>query len=167
MSCNCVPNIINNPPDGGNPTSHCDECLKIVNLRYSCTDGPTPCGGAGGTLVVNLAQYNDDMSACGCAVKYSLINDYDVTEFTSVTITEAGVLTIVTSDAFTEWKEMLIKYKVDCPCGILSGTGHVYVCKKNNCVGVECNEGFACDQCTASCEEMESDLELGGEVSVL
>lgn len=166
MSCNCVPYVVT-PPEVVGGSSSCEECLKVVTLRYLCTNGPAPCGGEDGTLVVDLTDYNDDVSACDCgSVVYSIVS-YDTTEFSSVTITQAGVLTVVTSSTFTEWKDGMITYKVDCPCNILSGTGKIYICKENLCSGVTCAEGEICNQCDGTCVEGESDIELDGEVQVV
>mgnify|MGYP003476079875 CR=1 FL=1 len=59
MACGCI----GNPVVVVNPT--CEDCLKIVSLRYACADGPAPCGGSEGTLVEDLALLND-VTACDC-----------------------------------------------------------------------------------------------------
>lgn len=156
MACNCSATVISTP------NNKCEGCLKIASLRYSCTDGPAPCGGVEGTLVVNLATHND-VSACDCgsSVQYSIV-EYDADFFSSVSITAAGILTAITSNNFTAWKEGLIKYKVNCPCNILSGTGNIYVCKKDLCAGVVCGTGDVCDQCDGTCVPAQSDIDISG-----
>lgn len=158
MACNCIgkPIVVTDPS--------CEDCLKIVSLRYPCANGPAPCGGSEGTLVEDLSLLNDvDACDCGTAV-YSIVS-YDEEGFDSVSITSGGVLTAITSDSFTNKKEYLIVYKVDCPCSILSGTGNIYVCMENLCAGKTCDSGKYCDQCDGLCKESSSDLGLGGGVT--
>lgn len=152
MACNCIPNIIQTPPSN-NP---CENCLKVVSLRYSCTDGPSPCGDS---LVVDLSEYND-VTACDCGSVVYSIKSFDTEAFSSVSVTSGGILTAVTSDNFVNREEALIVYKVDCPCNILSATGNIYVCKKNLCANVLCDAGYYCDQCDGECKEASSDLDI-------
>ena len=158
MACGCI----GNPVVVVNPT--CEDCLKIVSLRYACADGPAPCGGSEGTLVEDLALLNE-VTACDCGTAIYSIDSYDTDAFSSVTITSGGVLTAVTTSNFINKKEYLIVYKVDCPCSILSGTGNIYVCMKNLCVGSDCASGEYCDQCDGLCKDSSSDLGLGGGVT--
>lgn len=160
MACGCIgrPVVVVDPS--------CEDCLKLVSLRYACANGPAPCGDEGtGTLVEDLSLLND-VSACDCGddAVYTIVS-YDETAFSSVTITSGGVLTVVTTDEFVSKKEYLIVYKVDCPCNILSGTGNIYICMKNLCAGVNCADGEYCDQCDGLCKDSESDLGLGGGVT--
>lgn len=140
MACNCRPIIPGNPPQ--TPQS----CLCINDVRVGCdsTNTPNPCGG---TLVINLATYND-VRASPCEVVYTLRN-FNTTAFTSVTLTQAGLLTIVTSSNFVKSTEFEIGYKVDSPCSILSDTATVYVCMKDLCGSKNCPGG--CDPCTSDC----------------
>jgi|WetSurMetagenome_2_1015567.scaffolds.fasta_scaffold89354_2 hypothetical protein len=159
MACGCIgkPIVITDP--------NCEDCLKIVSLRYACANGPAPCGGDEGTLVEDLSLLNDvDACDCGEDAVYSIVS-YDTDAFESVTITSGGVLTAITTDNFVSKKEYLIVYKVDCPCSILSATGNIYVCMENLCAGKTCDDGEYCDQCDGLCKESESDLGLGGSVT--
>lgn len=158
MACGCTgtPIVITDPT--------CEDCLKLVSIRYACADGPAPCGGSEGTLVEDLSLLND-VEACDCGDAVYSILSYDTEAFSSVTITSDGVLTAVTTSNFTKKKEYLIVYKVDCPCSILSGTGNIYVCMKDLCAGNNCASGEYCDQCDGICKDSSSDLGLGGGVT--
>ncbi len=153
MACNCSATVITPA------TTSCEGCLKLSSLRYTCTDGPAPCGDS---LVVDLSEFNDVTACdCGTSAQYSIV-EFDTDFFTSVTVTSAGVLTAVTSNDFTAWEEGMIKYRVNCPCNILSGTANIYVCKKDLCAGVTCDSGEICNQCDGTCIAAESDLDISG-----
>lgn len=152
MACNCVPNVIQTTPN--NP---CKDCLKVVSLRYLCSDGPAPCGD---TLVEDLATYND-VTACDCGSAVYSIESFDSEVFASVTITGAGVMTATThASNYVKGAESLIVYKVDCPCSLLSATGNIYVCKEDLCGSTTCNPGEYCDPCDGTCKAANSDLDI-------
>lgn len=150
MACKCSPTVVTTSQ------KDCEGCLKLSSLRYSCTDGPSPCGD---TLIVDLSEYND-LSACDCGTPVYSIKFFDVDAFSSVSVTSNGVLTATTNSDFVKLKEHLITYKVDCPCSILSGTANIYVCKFDECVGVDCDPGQICDQCDGTCVDASSDLDI-------
>lgn len=154
MSCGCKPKIIT--------VSGCDNgsCLKLATLRVGCEDGPTPCGGVSGTVQIDLADSND-VTASTCDVVYS-IKKYDMQAFSSVTVTEDGVLTAITSDHFERSKEYEIIYEVDSPCSILSDEASVFICMKDNCRDVVCPEGEHC--VCGECEPDGGDIEVGVEI---
>ena len=151
MACNCGVRIINITPKCDS-----DKCLLIYDLRVGCNDGPAPCGGEEGTLVIYLTEYNV-VTASPCDVVYSL-KGWDTTVFDSVVLTSAGELTVVTSSNYVKSEEFLITYKVNSPCSLLSDTGEIWVCMKNLCIDSDC-EG-ECDQCTGECIPVDPEISI-------
>lgn len=149
MPCNCRNIQIVTPT----PTSTCDDCLIVNSLRLPCDDGPDPCGD---TISIDLTEYND-LSACDCGSPvYSLVS-YDEDAFTTATVSSVGLLEATTADWYGFNEYPIIRYKVDCPCSLLSASGNVYVCFANPCP-IECHA--TCDPCTGECPPEELDLEV-------
>lgn len=154
MPCNCKPNIVSPPAQ-----TKCEDCIQAVSLRFLCSEGPAPCGD---TLELNLTDYNiHNVNSCDCGedVVYSLL-EYPKDVFSSVTLSVDGLLEVTTSDVYVDMEEYTIRYKVDCPCNLLSGTGNVYVCMKDMCAGVICAENEHCDQCNGDCVDDSIDLDV-------
>lgn len=150
MPCNCGNVKVVTPP----PSQPCDDCLIVNSLRLACDDGPDPCGD---TISINLTDYND-LSACDCGVPvYSLVS-YDEDAFVTATVSSAGLLEAETAEWYEFNEYPIIRYKVDCPCSLLSASGNVYVCFKNPCP-LECHDN--CEPCTGECSEEELDIEVG------
>lgn len=149
MPCNCRNiTVIPNPPAG-----NCDDCLIVNSLRLPCDDGPDPCGD---TIEIDLSLYND-LEACDeCVPVYSLVS-FDADAFTTATVSSVGLLEATTADYYAFNEYPVIRYKVDCPCSLLSASGNVYVCFKNPCP-IECHD--SCDPCTGICIEEELDVEV-------
>jgi len=146
MACNCGITVIVDPP-----APSCANCLKLYGLRVPCDTGPAPCGGVDGTVVIDLADYNDITACSECEGTYS-IYAFDTVGITSATTTDEGVVTIVTNSTFVDRDEYEIVYKFECPCQKLAGYGSIFVCKQNLCFGVTCGEGETCNPCTGVCE---------------
>lgn len=140
MLCGCVPIIVD-------PPQNCTNCLIVRDLRFPCYQGPLPCGGVNGTIVVDLSQYND-VTACTGVINYTL-QYFDPVGLMNVSLSAAGVLSAETTSTFTPYAEYEIRYKVTCSNSILSAEGSVYVCMQNSCP--VCPPGEYCDPCTASC----------------
>ena len=143
--CTCGATIIVDPPG---PT--CDDCLKIYSLRVPCDTGPYPCGGEDGTVVIDLADYNDITACEGCEGTYSIYT-FDDTGLTSAVTTDEGVVTIVTNSVFVSRDEYEVVYKFTCPCMKTAAYGSIFVCKRDLCFGVTCGEGEDCSACDGTC----------------
>ncbi len=151
MPCNCGNLQYNIPPT---PESQpCDDCLVVSSYRLPCDSGPDPCGEA---FTIDLTVGND-LTACDCGVPvYSLVS-YDTDAFTGVAVSAAGELTGTTLDWYEFNEYPVIKYKVTCPCNILSATGNVYICFANPCP-IECHD--SCDPCTGLCPEAALNIQI-------
>lgn len=153
MSCYCKPKVTYIPP-----VETCEgKCLRLATLRIGCDDGPT----CGETVSVDLEEYND--TSQGVNVKYKLTK-LTYAGFTSVTLTEQGLLVFTTDDEITADVEEEISYKVYEDGGLLSATGYVYICSEDKCKGVTCPEGELCNKCTALCEEV-TDIQISSNVA--
>lgn len=139
MSCYCQPQVVTITP------KTCEgRCLRLATLRIGCDDGPS----CSETVQTDLEEYNDTSE--GVNVKYKLDKDsYD--GFTSVSLTEAGVLTFTTDDEITPNEEEVISYNVYEDGGLLSATGYYYICSEDKCKGVDCETNEDCDSCTGTC----------------
>ncbi len=136
MGCGCSPTII----PAANP---CTDCLQVHSMIIGCDDAPTPCGDS---FVLDLAPLNNVDACVGCTPIYSLVSVE--TPGVSATITADGVLTVTTLNYYEQGKLWNVKYKVDCPCTILSATGVVYVCMDNPC-DADCRGN--CNPCSGNC----------------
>lgn len=136
MACGCGVSLVT-------PTPSCTNCLQVNSQIIKCDDAPTPCGD---TAVIDLAELNIATACKNCDVVYSIIS----AEAPGVTasITTDGVITITTGNYYEQGKLWEIKYKVDCPCSLLSATASVYVCMDNPC-DAECRGN--CNPCTGNC----------------
>ena len=141
MACNCTSQTYGTPTQPKN-----QDCLCINDVRVNCDEGPAPCGDS---MTIDLTQYND-VTASPCDVEYKLLS-YDETAFASVTLTEAGSLSVTTTNLFVKHAKYEIQYKVDSPCSIMSDTATVYICMEDLCKGLA-----DCDPC-----EGEEDPEIG------
>lgn len=150
MPCNCRNIKVVTPT----PSSSCDDCLIVNSLRLPCDDGPDPCGD---TISIDLTTYND-LTACDCGDDpvYSLV-DYDEAAFASATVSAEGLLEAETDEWYEFNEYPIIRYKVDCPCNLLSATGNVYVCFKNPC-SQDCYD--SCEPCSGDCPELPLDIEI-------
>lgn len=150
MPCNCG-NFHIVPP----APKKCDDCLVVNSLRLACDDGPDPCGD---TITIDLTEYND-VTACDCGTPvYSLVS-YHEEAFEDVEVTSDGQLTATTGEWYVYDDYPVIRYKVDCPCNILSASGNVYVCFKNPCP-TECYNN--CVACTGECLPEDLDVIVDG-----
>jgi hypothetical protein len=147
MACNC-----GNFKVVTTPTKQpCDDCLVVNSYRLPCDSGPDPCGD---TIEYDLSTSND-LSACDCGTPvYSLVS-YTEAAFDSVSINSSGLLEAITADWYVFGQDAVIRYKVNCPCNILSASGNVYVCFKNPCPQ-ECHN--SCEPCTGECIEPPIDV---------
>lgn len=151
MNCFCNAVVISvTPPCPG-------RCLYLSTLRIGCDDGPT----CNETVQLDLSEYND--VSAGVNVKYKLTKE-SYAGFSSVTLTEAGILTFTTDGVITALEEEEISYKVYEDGGILSDTAAVYICSEDKCKGVTCPEGELCNKCTALCEEV-TDIQISSNVA--
>ena len=152
MSCFCGTKVINN-----HKKSVCnnDVCLIIKDMMVGCDEGPLPCGD---TLQIDLTVHND-VSASPCDVVYSLYS-YDKTAFENISVTPEGLLLANTTSHFEKHKMYKIVYKVDSPCTILSDTGEVWICMRDECKNKNC-EGD-CNQCTRDCIPLEPEISIEG-----
>ena len=140
MSCNCGTRTYG----GAIPPAVVNNCICINDLMIDCDHGPVPCGG---TKIIDLKLYND-VSISPCDVEYILLK-YDTTAFSSVTLTEDGILSLTTNSIFVAHQMFEIEYKVNSPCSIYSDQATVFVCMKDVCKGKICEN--ACDPCTEEC----------------
>lgn len=143
MACFCSPTIISITPPCKN-----GRCLRLATLRIGCDDGPS----CGETVQIDLSQYNDVTD--GVNVKYVLTQP-SYAGFTSVTLTEAGILTFVTDDEITPNLEEQIEYKAYESAGILSATASVYVCSRDECKFVSYDKvNQTCDSCDGTIQDI-------------
>lgn len=147
MNCFCNAVVISTTP------ACPGRCLRLSTLRIGCDDGPT----CNETVQLDLSEYNDVSD--GVNVKYKLTKD-SYAGFTSVTLTEAGILTFTTDGVITPLAEEEITYKVYEDGGLLSDTATVYVCSVDKCKGQDpCLENQTCNPCDGLCED-DVDLEI-------
>ncbi len=146
MACNCKPKPHTPPQTPG-------ECLCINDLRIGCDEGPAPCGIQ---RIIDLTL-NNDVTASPCDVVY-MLKSFDQGAFQSVTLTEEGILTVVTSNTYVKHEEFEIRYKVDSPCSLLSDEGSVYICMKDLCKSKMCSNG--CDHCTGDCKPIDPEIQI-------
>jgi len=147
MNCFCNPVVISTTPKCPG------RCLYLSTLRIGCDDGPT----CNETVQLDLAEYNDVSQ--GVNVKYKLTKT-SYAGFSSVTITESGVLTFTTDGEITPLEEEEIVYKVYEDGGLLSDTASVYICSVDKCKGVDYDkETQTCDPCDGTISDI-VDLEI-------
>lgn len=138
MPCNCSVTVVP-------PVNPCSGCLQVNGATMSCANGPSPCGGVNGTGQIDLGAINT-LTVC-TGVPVWRIKSFDTNAFTSVTITQAGILDFVTSNWFVYGKEFIIVYEVDCPGQIHRAEAEVKICFNNPC-GPVCRQ---CNPCTGAC----------------
>lgn len=150
MSCYCQPKIVSIIPKDPCP----GKCLRLTTIRIGCDDGPE----CGETLVIDLEEFND--TSKGENVKYTL-TETSYEGFDSVTLTEGGILTFVMDDTIIPDLEEEISYRVYEDGGLLSNTGYVLVCSRDECKWrtTDCLEGQECDSCSGDCYDL-VDLEI-------
>lgn len=142
-------------PGGGNPpsVSGCgDNCFRVVNHSIPCADSSAP--GASGSK--DLALLNTDINGCSngdgpCDVTYQLLS-FSIEHFSAVTISEAGLLEWTLIGEATPNTLGVVRYRVFCNCNQLSASGKIYVCVKDLCTNIVCDEDFACNPETGICD---------------
>jgi hypothetical protein len=82
----------------------------------------------------------------GVGVKFKL-NKGSYEGFTSVTLTDVGILDFTVDSDFVAHEDSVISYVIYEEAGTLSDTGYVYICKVDNCKGVIVPEGQECNSC--------------------
>lgn len=152
MGCFCKAVVVNTPP----PCK--GRCLRLSTIRIGCDDGPT----CNEMVQVDLTEYNDVSQ--GVDVKYKLTKT-EYPGFTSVTLTEAGILTFTTDDTITANEEEEIEYRAYESNGLLSATACLYVCSKDECKGVDYDkETQVCNSCDGTVQNI-VDIDVTGDSS--
>lgn len=121
-------------------TRTCGDCLIANDQIVGCGQGLLPCGG---TTTINLNTLNHNPSDAVYSLK---TNGYSTDDFSSVSISSAGVVTIVTgSNNYTPHGLHDIEYQV--VRGEYKNFGLLRVCFDN-----PCDEGCAkCNTCEGTC----------------
>lgn len=137
MSCYCQPKVIYTPPA-------CNKrCIRVKHIRIGCDDGPSCLQ----QVTVNLSEYVEGPT--GSSLTYQLVK-YESEGFSSVQISPDGTLVFTTTDNFEANKEFVIVFKVSEDSGILSDTGYLYVCMKDECKGKVLEDCQTCDPCNGT-----------------
>lgn len=136
----------------GPPQTTCDDCLIANKIIVGCGQGLLPCGGEDGTTVIDLNALNKN----GSDVVYSLkTNGYSSDDFESVAITSAGVVTLLTGEAYESHGLHPIQYMVT--KGKYKNYGTLLVCFDSPCED-EC--GDTCNTCSGECYGTIADQEM-------
>lgn len=139
-------------PGGSKPKPSCGtNCFKAKNDVVDCVDAPGP----GGSGTKDLTTINTSFNGCSnddgpCDVTYQLVSFSD--HFSSVTISEAGLVSYTFKTTATPDTLATIRYRVYCTCAITSASAKLYVCVQNLCANKLCDEGFSCNPVTGNCE---------------
>lgn len=123
--------------------STCDGCLVAHKIIVGCGQGLKPCGGEEGTTIIDLKDYNKNPAGAVYSLKPG---GYDTSAYSSVTLTSAGILTIVTgSDNFSPHTVHPIEYIVT--KDKMKTFGEISFCFDSPC-GSGCT---TCNTCTGEC----------------
>lgn len=139
-------------PGSSTPKPSCGaNCFKAKNDVVNCEDAAAP-GGSGSK---DLTTINTSFNGCSndegpCDVTYQLVSFS--AEFSSVTISEAGLVEYTFSPTATPNTLGTIRYRVYCTCAITSASAKLYVCVKDLCANQLCDEDFACNPQNGLCE---------------
>ncbi len=134
------------------PQENCDDCLVAIKQISGCGQGLMPCGGAEGTASINLNTLNKNAAD----VIYSLKpNGYSSDDFASVSISSAGIVTLVTGEAYESHGLHPIEYMVT--KGKFKNYGTLFVCFDSPCED-ECGE--SCNTCSGECYGSIDDQEM-------
>lgn len=145
MVCYCTARVSNPKP------KTCTDCLIANKIIVGCNQEIYPCGT---TKSVNLAAYNGNPSD----TVYSLqSNPYSTGDFTSASITSAGVLTFTTGENYTPHGLHEIKYMVS--KGKFKDFESVWICFDS-----PCEDGCTnCNTCSGECYGAGEDVEAVAE----
>ena len=141
------------PGRTSNPSPSCGtNCFRANNYAVACADSAGPCGGTGSK---DLTTVNTSFNGCSngdgdCGVTYQLVSY--TSHFSSVTISEDGLVEWTLSDSAEPNNLGTIRYRVFCNCSNLSATAKIFVCVKDLCANTIVTEGFECDKCTGELE---------------
>lgn len=130
------------------------KCICANVYRNVCSKGPEPCSAS---FELNLNEYVEN--SINDSETFELV-DFPADGFSAVTVTSEGVLNATTDGIGGE--EYVIRYRVKTTYeGVeYAAMGYVYLCFKNLCKGVDCEEGEECDNCTGECVDLLADLEV-------
>lgn len=142
MICYCSAKVSNPKP------KTCTDCLIANKIIVGCGQGLKPCGDS---TTINLNTYNHNPSD---AVYKLSLNPYSSADFSEVTLTEAGVLTVTTGTAYTAYGLHVIKYEVT--RGKYKDFGTIEICFDN-----PCEDGCSnCNTCSGECYGSTDDVSV-------
>lgn len=142
----CCPGKKSNPPQACGTN-----CFRANNHAVSCDESVGP----GGSNTKDLTTVNTSFNNCSdesgaCTVTYQLVSY--TAHFSSVTISEEGLVSYTLATSSDPNTLGTIRYRVYCNCNTFSASAKLFVCVKDLCVNEICEDGFQCNKTNGLCE---------------